>query len=151
MASVVRASQLSSHAGHEQKVEVFVNLSRRLQSLVHRQIQVLDELESGTEDPALLKGLFHIDHLATRTRRHAENLAVLGGSVSRRQWSTPIPLQQVLRSAVAEVEQYPRVRLVPPVDGAVHGQNVADIVHLIAELVENATLFSAPHTPVLLR
>ncbi|WP_435245463.1 ATP-binding protein [Streptomyces sp. NRRL F-5630] len=151
MASVVRASQLSSHAGHEQKVEVFVNLSRRLQSLVHRQIQVLDELESCTEDPALLKGLFHIDHLATRTRRHAENLAVLGGSVSRRQWSTPIPLQQVLRSAVAEVEQYPRVRLVPPVDGAVHGQNVADIVHLIAELVENATLFSAPHTPVLLR
>ncbi|WP_050776709.1 sensor histidine kinase [Streptomyces sp. SPB074] len=151
MASVVRASQLSTHAGHEQKVEVFVNLSRRLQSLVHRQIQVLDELESGTEDPALLKGLFHIDHLATRTRRHAENLAVLGGSVSRRQWSTPIPLQQVLRSAVAEVEQYPRVRLVPPVDGAVHGQNVADIVHLIAELVENATLFSAPHTPVLLR
>ncbi|WP_433340126.1 ATP-binding protein [Streptomyces sp. CA-253872] len=151
MSSVVRASQLSSHAGHEQKVEVFVNLSRRLQSLVHRQIQVLDELESGTEDPALLKGLFHIDHLATRTRRHAENLAVLGGSVPRRQWSTPIPLQQVLRSAVAEVEQYPRVRLVPPVDGAVHGQNVADIVHLIAELVENATLFSAPHTPVLLR
>ncbi|MFJ4439085.1 ATP-binding protein [Streptomyces sp. NPDC088923] len=151
MASVVRASQLSSHAGHEQKVEVFVNLSRRLQSLVHRQIQVLDELESGTEDPALLKGLFHIDHLATRTRRHAENLAVLGGSVSRRQWSTPIPLQQVLRSAVAEVEQYPRVRLVPPVEGAVLGRNVADIVHLIAELVENATLFSAPHTPVLLR
>ena len=79
----------SNASGSEQKVEVFVNLARRLQSLVHREIQLLDELENEVEDPDLLKGLFHVDHLATRIRRHAENLAVLGGAISRRQWSQP--------------------------------------------------------------
>ncbi|MEV0844597.1 ATP-binding protein [Streptomyces sp. NPDC049954] len=151
MASVVQASKLSSQAGSEQKVEVFVNLARRLQSLVHREIQLLDELENEIEDPALLKGLFHVDHLATRTRRHAENLAVLGGAMSRRQWSRPVTMTEVLRSAVAEVEQYSRVKLVPPVEGTLRGQVVADVIHLLAELVENATQFSSPHTPVLLR
>ncbi|WP_405675147.1 ATP-binding protein [Streptomyces sp. NBC_01511] len=149
--AVVQASRLSSSVGNEQKVEVFVNLARRLQSLVHREIQLLDELENKVEDPDLLKGLFHVDHLATRIRRHAENLAVLGGAISRRQWSRPVTLTEVLRSAVAEVEQYPRVKLVPPVNGTVRGHAVADVVHLLAELVENATLFSAPHTQVLLR
>ncbi|WP_329454560.1 ATP-binding protein [Streptomyces sp. NBC_01497] len=149
--AVVQASQLSSSAGDEQRVEVFVNLARRLQSLVHREIQLLDELENEVEDPELLKGLFHVDHLATRIRRHAENLAVLGGAVSRRQWSRPVTVTEVLRSAVAEVEQYPRVTLVPPVEGTLRGHAVADVIHLLAELVENATLFSAPHTQVLLR
>ncbi|MEU9185704.1 ATP-binding protein [Streptomyces sp. NPDC048484] len=151
VAAVVQASQLSSHAGSEQKVEVFVSLARRLQSLVHREISILDELENQIEDPDLLKGLFHIDHLATRIRRHAENLAVLGGAVSRRQWSNPVPMTEVLRSATAEVEQYSRVKLVPPIDGTVRGHAVADVIHLLAELVENATVFSAPHTQVLLR
>ncbi|MEU6223393.1 ATP-binding protein [Streptomyces sp. NPDC047042] len=149
--AVVQASQLSSQAGSEQKVEVFVNLARRLQSLVHREISILDELEHEIEDPDLLKGLFHVDHLATRIRRHAENLAVLGGAVSRRQWSNPVSMTEVLRSAIAEVEQYSRVKLVPPIDGTLRGHAVADVIHLLAELVENATLFSAPHTQVLLR
>jgi signal transduction histidine kinase len=151
VAAVVRAAQLSSQAGSEQKLEVFVNLARRLQSLVHREISILDELENEIEDPDLLKGLFHVDHLATRIRRHAENLAVLGGAVSRRQWSHPVSMTEVLRSAIAEVEQYSRVKLVPPIDGRLRGHAVADVIHLLAELVENATVYSAPHTQVLLR
>ncbi|WP_406423423.1 ATP-binding protein [Streptomyces sp. NBC_00873] len=151
IAAVVQAAQLSSNSGEEQRVEVFVNLARRLQSLVHREIQLLDELEHEVEDPDLLKGLFQVDHLATRIRRHAENLAVLGGAVSRRQWSNPVTMTEVLRSAIAEVEQYPRVKLVPPIDGTLRGHAVADVIHLLAELVENATVFSAPHTQVLLR
>ncbi|MFF9391120.1 ATP-binding protein [Streptomyces griseoluteus] len=149
--AVVRAAQLSSQAANEQKLEVFVNLARRLQSLVHREISILDELENEIEDPDLLKGLFHVDHLATRIRRHAENLAVLGGAVSRRQWSNPVDMTEVLRSAIAEVEQYSRVKLVPPVEGELRGHAVADVIHLLAELVENATVFSAPQTQVLLR
>ncbi|WJV45066.1 sensor histidine kinase [Streptomyces flavofungini] len=149
--AVVQAAQLSSQAGSEQKVEVFVNLARRLQSLVHREISLLDDLENTVEDPELLKGLFHIDHLATRIRRHAENLAVLGGAMSRRQWSRPVTMTEVLRSSIAEVEQYSRVKLVPPIDGTLRGHAVADVIHLLAELVENATVFSAPHTQVLLR
>lgn len=151
VAAVMQASRLPDHTGEEQKVEVFVNLARRLQSLVHREIQVLDQLEHEVEDPDLLKGLFQVDHLATRIRRHAENLAVLGGAVSRRQWSNPVTVTEVLRSAIAEVEQYPRVKLVPPIDGTLRGHAVADVIHLLAELVENATVFSAPHTQVLLR
>ncbi|MGW5046955.1 sensor histidine kinase [Streptomyces griseoluteus] len=149
--AVVRAAQLSSQAANQQKLEVFVNLARRLQSLVHREISILDELENEIEDPDLLKGLFHVDHLATRIRRHAENLAVLGGAVSRRQWSNPVDMTEVLRSAIAEVEQYSRVKLVPPVEGELRGHAVADVIHLLAELVENATVFSAPQTQVLLR
>ncbi|MET8828612.1 ATP-binding protein [Streptomyces sp. NPDC004610] len=151
LACVVQAAQLSSRTGSEQKLEVFVNLARRLQSLVHREIAILDDLENELEDPELLKGLFQVDHLATRIRRHAENLAVLGGAVSRRQWSNPLPMTEVLRSAIAEVEQYSRVKLVPPVDGTLRGHAVADVIHLLAELVENATLYSAPGTQVLLR
>ncbi|MFJ9339715.1 ATP-binding protein [Streptomyces sp. NPDC101733] len=135
----------------DRKVEVFVNLARRLQSLVHREIALLDELEDTVEDPDLLKELFHVDHLATRIRRHAENLAVLGGSSSRRQWTRPIDLSEVLRSSVAEVEQYTRVKVVPPAGGTVRGHAVADVVHLLAELVENATVFSAPDTDVVVR
>ncbi|MEV0977427.1 ATP-binding protein [Streptomyces sp. NPDC049915] len=151
VAAVVHAAQLSSQTGSEQKLEVFENLARRLQSLVHREISILDELENEIEDPDLLKSLFHVDHLATRIRRHAENLAVLGGAVSRRQWSHPVSMTEVLRSAIAEVEQYSRVKLVPPIEGTLRGHAVADVIHLLAELVENAGVFSAPHTQVLLR
>ncbi|WP_203843818.1 sensor histidine kinase [Winogradskya humida] len=142
-------SPTSTPAGRQ--VEVFVNLSRRLQSLVHREIKLLDALENEVEDPDLLKGLFQVDHLATRIRRHAENLAVLGGAVSRRQWSRPVALTEVLRSAIAEVEHYSRVKLVPPIEGTVPGHAVASIIHLVAELIENATMFAPPHTQVLLR
>ncbi|MET8679553.1 ATP-binding protein [Streptomyces sp. NPDC004647] len=131
--------------------EVFANLARRLESLVHREIGLLDDLENEVENPDLLKGLFHVDHLATRIRRYAENLAVLGGAVSHRQWTRPVSMSDVLRSAAAEIEQYSRVKMVPPVDGTVSGHAVVDVVHLLAELVENATVFSPPQTQVLLR
>ncbi|GAB3106142.1 ATP-binding protein [Streptomyces calidiresistens] len=137
--------------GSDEKVEVFGNLARRLQSLVHREIEQLDELENRVEDPELLKGLFQVDHLATRIRRYAENLAVLGGAVPRRQWTRPVGMTEVLRSAIAEVEHYSRVKLVPPVEGTLRGHAVADVIHLLAELVENATTFSSPQTVVLLR
>ncbi|GDY32892.1 sensor histidine kinase [Gandjariella thermophila] len=135
----------------DQRVGVFVNLARRLQSLVHRAIQKLDELEHQVEDPDLLKGLFFVDHLATGVRRQAESLAVLGGVAPRRQWSSPVNMYTVLRSAVAEVEQYARVKVIPPVEGTLRGHAVADIIHLVAELVENATMFSAPETEVTVR
>ncbi|KAB8166492.1 ATP-binding protein [Streptomyces sp. 3MP-14] len=151
-AAVAQAVALADErTGTDERVEVFVNLARRVQSFVHQQIEYLDELEHDVEDPELLKGLFHLDHLATRIRRHAENLAVLGGAISRRQWSRPVRMSEVLRSCIAEVEQYSRVKLVPPVEGTVRGHAVADVVHLLAELVENATEFSAPGTQVLLR
>ena len=149
-AQAVETVHVPAHADGRH-VEVFVNLSRRLQSLVHREIKLLDALENEVEDPDLLKGLFQVDHLATRIRRHAENLAVLGGSVSRRQWSRPVALTEVLRSAVAEVEHYSRVKLVPPIEGTLPGHAVASVIHLIAELIENATMFAPPHTQVLLR
>ncbi|MGI5212334.1 sensor histidine kinase [Plantactinospora sp. CA-290183] len=151
LTAVVRASTVRPSGNPTQQVEVFVNLSRRLQSLVHREIKLLDDLENQVEDPDLLKGLFQVDHLATRIRRHAENLAVLGGAVSRRQWSRPVALTEVLRSAIAEVEHYSRVKLVPPIEGTVRGHAVADVIHLVAELVENATNFAPPQTQVLLR
>ncbi|MFG2878967.1 ATP-binding protein [Streptomyces sp. NPDC048337] len=150
-ATLVRLAGPAAPSDSERKVEVFVNLARRLQSLVHREISLLDDLEDTVEDPDLLKELFHVDHLATRIRRHAENLAVLGGAASRRQWTRPIDLSEVLRSSVAEVEQYTRVKVVPPAGGSVRGHAVADVVHLLAELVENATVFSAPDTDVVLR
>lgn len=150
-ATLVRLAGPAAPSDSDRKVEVFVNLARRLQSLVHREISLLDGLEDTVEDPDLLRELFHVDHLATRIRRHAENLAVLGGAASRRQWTRPIDLSEVLRSSVAEVEQYTRVKVVPPAGGTVRGHAVADVVHLLAELVENATVFSAPDTDVMLR
>lgn len=137
--------------GTEERVEVFVNLARRLQSLAHRQLSRLEALENEVEDPELLTGLFQVDHMATRIRRHAENVAVLGGSVSRRQWSRPVTLMEVLRSSISEIEHYSRVKLVPPIEGSLRGHAVADVIHLLAELLENATSFSDPSTHVLLR
>lgn len=135
----------------EHRVEIFVNLARRMQSLVHREIEMLDDLEAQVEDPDLLKGLFTIDHLATRMRRQSESLAVLGGSSSRRQWTRQVKMHEVLRASVAEVEQYSRVKIVPPAEGVLRGSAVADVIHLIAELVENATKFSPPRTNAMIR
>lgn len=142
----------SAQSGNSaQRVEVFVNLARRMQSLSHRAIQGLDELENQVEDPDLLKGLFRVDHLSTRMRRQAESLAVIGGAAPRRQWSRPVTVYEVLRSAIAEVEHYNRVKVAPPVEGTLDGSAVADVIHLLAELVENATKFAPPHTQVILR
>jgi signal transduction histidine kinase len=149
--SVIGAASLRNIGGSAQRVEVFVNLARRMQSLSHRAIQGLDELENQVEDPDLLKGLFKVDHLSTRMRRQAESLAVIGGAASRRQWSRPVTVYEVLRSAIAEVEHYNRVKVAPPVEGTLDGGAVADVIHLLAELVENATKFAPPHTQVILR
>lgn len=139
------------HSAKLEQFEVFANLARRLESLVHREIGLLDSLENEVEDPDLLKGLFQVDHLSTRIRRYAENLAVLGGANAHRQWTRPVSLTDVLRSAVAEIDQYSRVKLVPPIVGTVSGHAVVDVVHLLAELLENATVFSPPQTTVHVR
>jgi signal transduction histidine kinase len=149
--AVLRVAERGSSGRPEQRVQIFVNLARRMQSLVHREIELLDDLEAQVEDPDLLKGLFTVDHLATRMRRQSESLAVLGGSASRRQWSRQVTMHEVLRAAIAEVEQYSRVKVVPPVEGVLRGTAVSDVIHLIAELVENATKFSPPRTTTLLR
>ncbi|MDA3628720.1 ATP-binding protein [Saccharopolyspora sp. WRP15-2] len=147
--AVVRMHQFAeSGAAVDPSVAVFANIARRVQSLAHRAIQRLDDLEQRVEDPDLLKGLFAVDHLVTGVRRQAESLAVLGGSMPRRQWSQPVAMYTVLRSSVAEVEHYARVKVIPPVDGTLHGHAVADVIHLVAELVENATSFSEPDTQV---
>ncbi|MFI6521757.1 nitrate- and nitrite sensing domain-containing protein [Spirillospora sp. NPDC050679] len=128
--------------------EVFVNLARRNQALLHRQLSLLDTMERRTEDPAELADLFRLDHLATRMRRHAEGLVILAGKNTGRGWRRPVPLVDVVRGAVAEVEDYPRVRVQPLPRIALVGTAVADVMHLLAEMVENATTFSPPQSPV---
>ena len=127
---------------------MFTNLSRRSQSLVQRQLRLIDELENAEQDPDQLASLFKLDHLATRMRRNGENLLVLAGEEPGRRWSQPVPLIDVLRAAASEVEQYERVTLrdLPTVEVA--GRAVNDVVHLVAELLENATSFSAPERKV---
>ncbi|AXG76808.1 sensor histidine kinase [Streptomyces paludis] len=128
--------------------EVFVNLARRNQVLLHRQLTLLDTMERRTEDTEELADLFRLDHLTTRMRRHAEGLVILSGAAPSRQWRKPVQLMDVVRAAVAEVEDYERieVRRLPRI--GVGGPAVADLTHLIAELIENATVFSPPHTAV---
>ncbi|MFI8372222.1 nitrate- and nitrite sensing domain-containing protein [Streptomyces sp. NPDC085466] len=128
--------------------EVFVNLARRNQVLLHRQLTLLDTMERRTEDTEELADLFRLDHLTTRMRRHAEGLVILSGAAPSRQWRKPVQLMDVVRAAVAEVEDYERieVRRLPRL--GVGGPAVADLTHLIAELLENATVFSPPHTAV---
>jgi signal transduction histidine kinase len=141
-AAVERAELLSGVSG------VFVNLARRSQVLVHRQLALLDSMERRTEDPGELEDLFRLDHLTTRMRRHAEGLIILSGAVPGRAWRRPVPLTNVVRAAVAEVEDYTRVEVRRLPQAAVIGSCVADLTHLVAELVENATQFSPPHTKV---
>ncbi|MDF9811617.1 signal transduction histidine kinase [Streptomyces sp. SPB162] len=128
--------------------DVFVNLARRSQVLLHRQLTLLDAMERRTEDTEELADLFRLDHMTTRMRRHAEGLVILSGAAPSRQWRKPIQLMDVVRAAVAEVEDYERieVRRLPRL--AVAGSAVADVTHLVAELIENAAVFSPPHTAV---
>jgi hypothetical protein len=127
---------------------MFVNLSRRSQSLVERQIRLIDDLEQGEQDPDRLSNLFQMDHLATRMRRNSENLLVLAGHEMSRQRTEPVALVDVLRAAISEIEQYERV--IPNIQPgiSVRGQAVNDVVHLLSELAENATTFSPKDTPV---
>ncbi|WP_431897038.1 sensor histidine kinase [Nonomuraea sp. bgisy101] len=128
--------------------KVFVSLARRNQSLLHRQLLQLDSMERRTENPATLDDLFKLDHLTTRMRRHAESLIILSDQTPGRGWRNPVPVMDVIRAAVAEVEEYARVEVAQPPSVAVAGSVVTDVVHLLAELVENATLFSPPQTRV---
>ncbi|MFI7419162.1 nitrate- and nitrite sensing domain-containing protein [Nonomuraea sp. NPDC049684] len=128
--------------------QVFVNLARRNQSLLHRQLLQLDSMERATEEPDLLADLFKLDHLTTRMRRHAESLIILSDQAPGRGWRNPVAILDVLRAAVAEVEEYERVEILPPPQAALLGATVTDVAHLLAELVENATLFSPPQTRV---
>ncbi|HVG64755.1 MAG TPA: nitrate- and nitrite sensing domain-containing protein [Actinomycetota bacterium] len=128
--------------------DMFLNLARRSQSLIDRQLELIDDLERTEADPDALDNLFKLDHLATRMRRNAEDLIVLSGAEPARRWSQPVPLVDVVRAALAEVEDYNRVELLPIDDIGVAGQAVSDVVHLLAELIENATSFSPPGTKV---
>jgi HAMP domain-containing protein len=128
--------------------DMFLSLGRRLQALVHRQLELLDDLERTEADPQQLRSLFRLDHLATRMRRNAENLLVLSGAEPVRRWSDPVPLPRVIRAASAEIEDYNRVGVMPMADVRVVGHAVSDVVHLLAELIENAAAFSPPGTRV---
>ncbi|MEQ4299831.1 nitrate- and nitrite sensing domain-containing protein [Plantactinospora sp. B6F1] len=127
---------------------MFVNLARRSQVLVERQLELLDGLEQDESDPDQLENLFKLDHLAARMRRNDDSLLVLAGSEATRRWNRPVLLGTVLLAAVAEIEQYQRIRHNVADELYVVGHAVADLVHLLAELLENASAFSRPDTVV---
>jgi signal transduction histidine kinase len=131
--------------------QVFLNISMRNQSLLHRQLGLLDSMERRTAEPGELADLFRLDHLTTRMRRHAEGLIILSGSTPGRGWRDPVPVVDVLRAAVAEVEDYVRVDVLSESRDLVAGGAVNDIIHLVAELVENAAVFSPPNTRIEVR
>ena len=131
--------------------QVFVSLARRNQSLLQRQLRLIDALEQKAANPAALADLFPLDHLTTRMRRHAEGLIILSGAAPGRSWSEPVPVIDVIRGAVAEVEDYKRVTVLTRAEDAVAGSAAADMSHLLAELIENATLFSPSGTRVEVR
>ncbi|CAM5681767.1 sensor histidine kinase [Streptomyces purpurascens] len=141
-AAVERAELASGISG------VFVNLARRSQILVHRQLSLLDSMERRSDDPNELSDLFRLDHLTTRMRRHAESLIILSGAAPGRAWRMPVVLTDVVRAAVSEVEDYARVEVRQLPEAAVIGTAVADLTHLLAEIIENAAQFSPPHTRV---
>ena len=131
--------------------QVFVSLAKRNQSLLQRQLRLIDTLEQKAADPAALADLFALDHLTTRMRRHAESLAILSGAAPGRSWREPVPVIDVIRAAIAEVEDYKRVSVLTAAEDAVLGPAVADMIHLLAELIENATLYSPSGTQVEIR
>ncbi|GAA4506814.1 MULTISPECIES: sensor histidine kinase [Nonomuraea] len=128
--------------------DILLSLARRTQGLVHRQLTVLDVMERRETDPEELKELFRLDHLAIRMRRNAENLIVLSGSSPARTWRRSVPMLNVVRGALAEVEDYTRVTILPLGDVVLVGRAVGDVIHLLAELIENAVSFSPPYTAV---
>ncbi|WP_245718445.1 sensor histidine kinase [Nocardia miyunensis] len=127
---------------------VFLNIAHRSQLVVHRQLEILDEAERGEENPAVLDVYFRLDHLATRERRNAENLLILGGGRPGRQWRKPVPLMELVRSAVGETMDYARVHTSRMPQAYILGNVVGDLIHLLAELVDNATSFSPPESRV---
>jgi signal transduction histidine kinase len=128
--------------------DMFRNLARRSQSLLHRQLALLDQMERRATDPEALDDLFQLDHLTTRMRRHAEGLVILSGAPPGRGWSSPVRMVDVMRGAIAEVEDYARVAVATRTQAALSGPAVADVIHLLAELIENAATLSPPYTSV---
>jgi signal transduction histidine kinase len=128
--------------------DVFRSLARRSQSLLHRQLTLLDQMERRATDPEALDDLFRLDHLTTRMRRHAEGLVILAGAPPGRAWSSPVRMVDVMRGAIAEVEDYARVSVATRSHAALAGSAVTDVIHLLAELIENATSLSPPYTSV---
>ncbi|WP_233413781.1 sensor histidine kinase [Nucisporomicrobium flavum] len=128
--------------------EVFLNIARRSQTLLHRQLALLDKMERRETEPQELEDLYRVDHLATRMRRHAEDLVILAGAAPGRGWRNPVPLIDVVRGAISEVEDYKRIDIVSVESSAVLGRAVGDVIHLLAELLENAASFSPPQTRV---
>ncbi|MBT0770658.1 nitrate- and nitrite sensing domain-containing protein [Kineosporia sp. J2-2] len=131
--------------------DVFLNIARRTQGIAYQQLKLLDQAQEHVEDPNHLKLLFQLDHLATRARRHAENLVILGGKQPGRRWSQPVPLIDVVRGATGETINYEQVisRRVPEV--RVASDRAADIIHILAELIDNATSFGPPGSTVEVR
>ncbi|TWF77985.1 signal transduction histidine kinase [Pseudonocardia hierapolitana] len=129
---------------------MFVNLSRRSQALVERQLQLIEQLESNEQDSDQLANLFQLDHLATRMRRNSENLLVLAGTDLAKRNIAPVPMVDVLRAAVSEVESYQRIVVQTPPTATVAGRAASDVVHLLAELLDNATNFSPPDSQVVM-
>lgn len=128
--------------------EVFLNIARRSQTLLHRQLSLLDKMERRETEPQELEDLYRVDHLATRMRRHAEDLVILAGAAPGRGWRNPVPVIDVIRGAISEVEDYKRVDIRAVASAALLGRSVGDVIHLLAELIENAASFSPPHTRV---
>jgi signal transduction histidine kinase len=128
--------------------EVFLNIARRSQTLLHRQLSLLDKMERRETDPQELEDLYRVDHLATRMRRHAEDLVILAGAAPGRGWRNPVPVIDVVRGAISEVEDYKRVDIRAIAGSALVGRSVGDVIHLLAELIENAASYSPPHTRV---
>ncbi len=155
LASELAASELAAvqaQVAQRQSIsDLFVNLARRNQSLLDRQLALISELEQQENKPEALSDLFQLDHLATRIRRNAESLLVLSGDEPPRLWGRPVPLSEVVRAAAAEVEDYPRVEVLVSDYLEVSGRVVADLSHLLAELIENATMFSPPTSGVRVR
>ncbi|MFF8314223.1 nitrate- and nitrite sensing domain-containing protein [Streptomyces lydicus] len=127
---------------------IFTNLSSRNQGLIERQLELITDLENNEADPDQLESLFRLDHLATRMRRNGENLLILAGEEPGRRWNQPVPLVDVLRAAISEVESYERIDLTGVPESEIHGTAVTDLIHLLSELLENATTFSSPQTKV---
>lgn len=146
--AVGQAALLDKTVAEKGTIEVFVNLARRMQSLVDHQIEFLDRLEAEEEDPDALENLFKLDQLATRVRRNAESLLTLAGAASARSWERPLAMSDVIRAGMAEVEDIGRVDLLVDDDSAMLGHVAADAAHLLSELLDNATRWSPPETRV---
>jgi signal transduction histidine kinase len=151
LATAELATAQAEAARRQSMSQLLVNLARRNQSLLDRQLALIADLEQREVEPDALANLFQLDHVATRIRRNAESLLVLSGDEPPRRWGQPVPLAEVIRAASAEVEDYQRVEVLVNEHLHVAGRAVADLAHLLAELIENATMFSPPTSEVRVR